>query len=218
MARPTPATTLFALLFAGGTAHAQSRDDPGVGAPNPALVELGVSGFARADFADFCRTEGDLVTCTQGRTFMGLGAAPRLRLSRLLSLGALASYAWKVGTESTVSSDGSHEDQSLTSWRLEAEGRFHPVAHVRPDPWLGVDVGVTSYRDTRTLYVNGGRSGSSVSETESALVVGASAGGDLMAAPFFAFGAELRGSLFTYGEGLAVTAAIGLTGTFLVAP
>ena len=208
---------LFVLLLAGGNAHAQSSDALESSAPKPALVELGISGFVRADFADFCRTEGDLVTCSQGRTFMGLAAAPRLRLSRLLSLGALASLGWKIGTESTVSSDGSHEDQSLTTWRLEAEGRIHPVAHQSPNPWLGLDAGVTSYRDTRTLYVNGGRSGSAT-ETESAFVVGAGAGGDLMAASFLAFGAELRGSVFTYGEGFAVTAAIGLSGTFLVDP
>jgi hypothetical protein len=50
----------------------RATDEP----PPPELVELGVGAFARYDLGDFCETDGDVVSCTSGRAFVGFEAAP----------------------------------------------------------------------------------------------------------------------------------------------
>jgi hypothetical protein len=183
----------------------------------PALVEVGVGGFARYDLGDFCEADGDVVSCTSGRAFVGAELAPRLRLSRLVSLGVFGSFGWAPGSESNVSSDGSHEDRSLTAWRLEAEGRLHPLADEDIDLWLGADVGVSAVRDAWDVYGPGDRIIETRADTEVAPVLGAAVGIDFRVAEIFALGPELRGALHFDGNASTLSVSLGVTGTFLVA-
>jgi len=210
----------FSTVFAVATARAEAADaqanDP---TPAPAPGEFGVGGFVRYDLGDFCETDGDVVSCTSGRAFVGLEVAPRLRLSRLVSLGVFGTFGWAPGSESrNVSSDGSHEDRSLTAWRLEAEGRLHPLVDEGIDFWLGADVGVSAVRDAWDVYGPGDRFLETRADTELDPVVGAAVGIDFRVAEILSLGPELRGALQFDDERSVFSVSLGLTGTFLVGP
>ena len=210
------------MVFLGVTARAEAADthaNDSTPAPAPAPGEFGVGGFVRYDLGEFCETDGDVVSCTSGRAFFGIEVAPRLRFSRLVSLGVFGSYGWAPGAESrNVSSDGSHEDRSLTAWRLEAEGRLHPLADAGHRPVARRRVGASAVRDARTSTVPATASSRLERTPTSVPSVGAAVGIDFRVAEILALGPELRGALQFDGDGSGFSVSLGLTGTFLVGP
>jgi len=191
---------------------------PNDGARTPPPVELGAGAFARYDHGNVCEQDGDVVSCSNGRAFVGAQLAPRYRFSHLFSLGAFAAFGWKMGSQSTQSSDGSHDDLSETTFRLETEARLHLLDPGDPDLWFGVGVGVTWLHQSVDIYGPGDRFLRSTSNTELGPIAGVAFGVDFPVAEFFALGPELRGAALTYGEDPALAVSLALTGTFLASP
>jgi hypothetical protein len=198
----------FALTAAAAQAAA---DEPAV-LPDPqsAAFELGVEAYALVTFGDICSASEDLITCQNGTGAVGLGIVPRWRLLRPLSLGLLAAYGTKPGSEATVSSDGSVVQYDTRFWRLAAEGRLHPFDAQSPDIWLGVEAGVAALTDR----AEGGNSGQSTfvqSKTQYAPSLGAGLGVDFYVLPRVALGLEARGMMFFFEAGDAPRSQTGVS-------
>jgi hypothetical protein len=195
-------------------------------------VEASAGVFTRIDFGNICRQESDVVSCGRA-AFMGLSLAPRWRLSRPFSVGAYGAWGWANAADN-VGSDGSHEDFGIALWRLEAEGRWHPLGIHAVDPWVGVDGGVTGLRDSVSKYVAGGQFARSASVTQLGPVAGLGLGLDFHLLSVLAIGLETRVSLQSFGHspplllpeeqiygqdyGTVVAWSVGLTGTLLAGP
>jgi hypothetical protein len=209
-------SSLVALAVLVTSAHARAEAP---GAPRletkTSRVELGAGVFARYDLAQFCEQDLDLVTCYTNRVFAGLAAAPRIRLSPVVSLGLAGGYGWKLGSDGGASSDGSHAERSITTYHVEGEGRFHLLDAASPDLWLGVGAGVTVLSDVWKSYApNGERVGSS-EDTDVGPLAGVALGVDFRVAPLLALGPELRAGVLGYDE-TQYFAALAVTGTFFV--
>jgi hypothetical protein len=219
----------------GSTARAEPVDTPplaSLAAPRP--VEVGVGVFTRKDSADVCQRHSDVTDCTSF-ALQGVSLAPRWRLSRPFSVGLLAAWGWGVsGLAGSTGSDGSHEDPTLALWRLEAEGRWHPLGSYAVDPWVGLDLGLTGLRDSVSKYVAGGQYAGSASATQLGPVGGLAIGLDFHLLSVVAIGLEMRGSVQSFGHsppvllpaeqlyandyGTHVAWSAGLNGTILVGP
>ncbi len=174
-----------------------ARADSPAESPGPFAVTL--DGHILAMFNQTCRsTSSDTVECSSGTSWAGLHLAPRWRASDTLSLGLLGALAWRPATQGTLSSDGSSTSFNQRMWRLSAEARGYPFTPDGWQPWLALEAGVASLRDSITYTGYPGLSDSAVSQTGpvGALAIGV----DFLFAPPFAGGLELRGMVIPLGK------------------
>jgi hypothetical protein len=208
-----------------------TRPSPSLAAPRP--VEASVGVFWRNDFGYVCQQHFDVIGCTSV-AFQGVSLAPRWRLSRPFSVGLFAAWGWGTSGLIAEAGDGSHEDPALALWRLEAEGRWHPLGTYAVDPWVGLDFGLTGLRDSVKKYGPGGQYAQSASATQLGPVGGLGIGLDVHPVSVLAVGIEMRGSVQSFGHappvllpeeqlyaqdyGTHVAWSIGLSGTILAGP
>jgi len=204
------------LLVTSGNARAQS-EPASRAASSPPLVEVGLAGFGRYDFGTFCEQDLDVVSCSSGRVFAGPQVTPRLRLSRLVSLGMLGAFGWGLGSEGQASGDGSRSERTLTTYRLEGEARLHPLDPNAVDLWFGADFGVTALRDAWTSYAPNGDVVGATTNTDVGAILGVAVGVDVRLGDFVALGPELRAAWLSYDEPQGFV-ALALSGTFLGDP
>jgi hypothetical protein len=220
------ATLLCALVIWGAPAHAQPASSGAEAERGPPLLELGAAAFARYDNGDFCDADGDVVSCTSGRAFIGGAVVPRLRLLPLVSVGVLGAYAVAPGSEGTESSDGSHTERTITTYWFQAEGRLHPLYGEGIHLWIAATAGVTALRDARDDYDEDDVHTGTVSNTELGPMAGAGVGIDFNVLPFLALGPELRGAVLKYPDDDGTTlddgpqffVSLGVAGTLLIRP
>lgn len=198
-ARPflTSACGVIVLCGAPG-ALAQSTPSSLPDVPRAAL-EVGVQAYALMTFADACKMDGDLVTCSSGTSALGLAITPRWRLHRLISVGAIAAYGNKPSTEAEVSSNGDSVDHTTRFWRLAAEGRLHPIDNHGADPWAALEAGVGALSDVSDT-VRLGQPVASSATTQWAPSVGAGLGVDFYLSDRVALGVEGRGLLLFFRD------------------
>jgi hypothetical protein len=203
----------LAVLALGPGARAQRADGASrEAAPDPQPIEIGVTGFGRLDFANFCEPEGAL--CKSGPLYAGAALAPRYRFSPLLSLGAFGAFAWKLGSDAIGNSAGSVEF-GFTNFRAEVEARLHPLGPGDVDLWLGADVGLAGRRQSTDVFDADGRHTESRSNTELSPIGGLSLGVDFHVADFLALGPEFRVAVLTIRDDPALAVSLGLSGTLL---
>jgi hypothetical protein len=138
----------------------------------------------------------------------------------------LGAYAVAPGSEGTVSSDGSHDERTITTYWFQAEGRLHPLYGEGIHLWVAATAGVTALRDARDSYDADDVHTGTVSNTDVGLMAGAGVGIDFLVLPFLALGPELRGAVLKYpddggttlDEGPQFFVSLGVAGTFLVRP
>lgn len=218
------ATLACALIAWSASARAESYNPNSTPDRGPPLIELGAAAFARYDNGNFCDVDGDAVSCTSGRAFIGGAVIPRLRLFPLLSVGALGAYAVAPGSEGTESSDGSHTERTITTYWFQAEGRLHPLYGEGIHLWIAATAGVTALRDARDSYDADDVHTGTVSDTDWGPMAGLGVGIDFHVLPFLALGPELRGAVLRYPDDGSTTldenskffVSLGLAGTFLV--
>jgi hypothetical protein len=151
-------------------------------APRP--IEVGLGALAGMSFGDACYAQGDVVGCSNGAEFAGVQLAPRWRLSRTLSIGALGSVAAGGGV---VPDSGSQ-----TWWHAAGEARLHPFDFGGTDLAFGVDAGMVAVID---------RVESSQSVSHVAPALGTACALDFEITPTFALGTELRLSALLFPGG-----------------
>jgi hypothetical protein len=218
------ATLTCALLAGSASARAQTATPEAE--KKPALIELGAEVFARYDNGNFCDVDGDAVSCTSGRAFIGGAVVPRLRLFPLLSVGVIGAYAFGPGSEGSVSSDGSHVERTISTYWFQVEGRLHPLYGEGLHLWVAATTGVTALRDARDSYDADDVHTGTVSSTDWGPMVGAGVGIDFHLLPFLALGPVLRGAVLRYPDDDNTTldehsqffVSLGLAGTLLVRP
>ena len=201
------------VLTLGPSTRAQEVDGASRGVVRePEPVEIGISGFGRLDFANFCEPEGAL--CKSGPLYAGVALAPRYRFSPLLSVGAFGAFAWKLGSDAIGNSAGSVA-YGFTNFRAEAEARLHPLGPGDVDLWLGADAGLAGHRQTTDVFDANGRPTESRSDTQLSPIGGLSVGADFHVADFLALGPELRFAVLTIRNDAALAMSLGLSGTLL---
>ena len=220
-------TLACALVVWNANARAESYNPNSVPDRGPPLIELGAAAFARYDNGDFCDADGDVVSCTSGRAFIGGAVVPRLRLLPLVSVGVLGAYAVAPGEEGSASDDGGHEERTLTTYWFQAEGRLHPLYGEGIHLWIAATAGVTALRDARDNYDANDVHVNTVSSTDWGPMAGAGVGIDFHLLPFLALGPELRGAVLKYpddddgttlDDGSQFFVSLGVTGTLLIRP
>jgi hypothetical protein len=220
-------TLVLVGLASAPNARAESYNPGSVPQKKPPLIELGAEAFARYDNGNFCDADGDAVSCTSGRAFLGGAVVPRLRLFPLLSVGVLGAYALAPGSEGSVSSDGSHDERTLATYWFQAEGRLHPLYGENIHLWIAATAGVTALRDARDSYDANDAHTGTVANTDWGPMVGAGVGIDFHVLPFLTLGPVLRGAVLKYpdGDDTALNqndsqffVALGVTGTLLIQP
>jgi len=212
--RFAPVTVALSVLALAANVRSQACDAPtNEGSREPQAVEIGVTGFGRLDFVNFCEAGGD--PCKSGPLYAGVALAPRYRLSQLFSLGALGAFAWKPDSESIGNESGTI-DVSFTNFRFEVEGRLHPMGPGDVDLWLGVDAGLAGRRRSTDVFDGDGRHIRSGSNTELGPIGGLSLGVDFHVADFLALGPEFRIAVLTTGSDPTLAMSLGLGGTLLL--
>lgn len=213
--------TALAAVVASKPARAQSSSEP-------PLLELGAGAFARYDQGDFCDVDGDLVSCTSGKTFVGGELVPRLRALPMFSFGVIGAYGVAFGSEGTASSDGSHSERTVTTYRIGAEARVYPGHAKGSRFWLAFELGVTWLRDTSDFYDSGDEYLRSATATDVGRVAAFGIGMDFEVLPLLALGPEFRTGVVGYPDATSshgaasdtpyIFYALGITGTVLVGP
>jgi hypothetical protein len=112
--------------------------------------------------------------------------APSYRLSRVVSLGGLASYANPIGGQGGV-----------RMWRASGEARAHAVRTRAVDIWTGAEIGLTL---TRLLPSACGDCATPGTPLRVQPLVGGAVGAELLLSPYFSIGAEWRGMLIVFGS------------------
>lgn len=176
-----------------------ARAEPSNSGSNLRRLELTAGGHAMLGFGSTCRqSSSDTVGCASGTAYAGLHAAPRWRLSRALSLGVLGAIAWRPSSMGSGSSDGTSTDFDQRLLRISAEVRVHPFPSEVLEPWLGLEAGFASARDSITYHGTPGRDSDVASQSGPVGSVGI--GADAHLTRFFAIGLEVRGVVIPLGK------------------